>query len=188
MKLSLSWIRDYVNIPEDADLKKLAYDLTMSTVEVEDVEYLAERFENLIVGVIEKIEPHPNADRLRVCKVNIGSDEAVVVPTPKPGSSSGGTTGGGETGGGSTGGGISGGGTTGSTATANEKQFIIHLQDIETKNSAPFANRTYHIQSGNNSFDVPSDGNGDILLDISPKEHPRPNTVIGDTETTITEA
>lgn len=111
--------------------------------------------------------------------VNIGSDEAVVVPTPKPGSSSGGTTGGG---------GISGGGTTGSTATANEKQFIIHLQDIETKNSAPFANRTYHIQSGNNSFDVPSDGNGDILLDISPKEHPRPNTVIGDTETTITEA
>lgn len=120
--------------------------------------------------------------------VNIGSDEAVVVPTPKPGSSSGGTTGGGETGGGSTGGGISGGGTTGSTATANEKQFIIHLQDIETKNSAPFANRTYHIQSGNNSFDVPSDGNGDILLDISPKEHPRPNTVIGDTLTTITEA
>lgn len=119
--------------------------------------------------------------------VNIGSDEAVVVPTPKPGSSSGGTTGGGETGGGSTGGGISGGGTTGSTATANEKQFIIHLQDIETKNSAPFANRTYHIQSGNNSFDVPSDGNGDILLDISPNEHPRANTVIGDTPTTITE-
>lgn len=119
--------------------------------------------------------------------VNIGSDEAVVVPTPKPGSSSGGTTGGGETGGGSTGGGISGGGTTGSTVTANEKQFIIHLQDIETKNSAPFANRTYHIQSGNNSFDVPSDGNGDILLDISPNEHPRANTVIGDTPTTITE-
>ena len=115
--------------------------------------------------------------------VNIGSDEAVVVPTPKKNDHSGG----GETGGGSTGGGISGGGTTGSTATANEKQFIIHLQDIETKNSAPFANRTYHIQSGNNSFDVPSDGNGDILLDISPKEHPRPNTVIGDTETTITE-
>ena len=114
--------------------------------------------------------------------VNIGSDEAVVVPTPKPGSSSGGTTGGG-----STGGGISGGGTTGSTVTANEKQFIIHLQDIETKNSAPFANRKYHIQSGDNSIDVTSNENGDILLDISPKEHPRPNTVIGDTKTTITE-
>lgn len=119
--------------------------------------------------------------------VNIGSDEAVVVPTPKPGSSSGGTTDGGETGGGSTGGGISGGSTTGSTATANEKQFIIHLQDIQTKNSAPFANRKYHIQSDNNSIDVTSNENGDILLDISPKEHPRANTVIGDTPTTITE-
>lgn len=122
--------------------------------------------------------------------VNIGSDEAVVVPTPKPGNSSGGTTGGGETGGGSTGGGISGGGTTGSTATANKHQFIIHLQDIETKNSAPFANRTYHIVSGKNGendFYVPSDANGDILLDISPNEHPRANTVIGDTPTTITE-
>ncbi|MBS4904997.1 MAG: prepilin-type N-terminal cleavage/methylation domain-containing protein [Subdoligranulum variabile] len=122
--------------------------------------------------------------------VNIGSDEAVVVPTPKPGSSSGGTTGGGETGGGSTGGGISGGGTTGSTATANKHQFIIHLQDIETKNFAPFANRTYHIVSGKNGendFYVPSDANGDILLDISPNEHPRANTVIGDTPTTITE-
>lgn len=115
--------------------------------------------------------------------VNIGSDEAVVVPTPKKNDNSGG----GETGGGSTGGGISGGGTTGSTATANKHQFIIHLQDVSTKKSAPFANRTYHIQSGENSFDVDSDENGDILLNISPKEHPRPNTVIGDTPTTITE-
>ena len=117
--------------------------------------------------------------------VNIGSDEAVVVPTPKKNDHSGG----GETGGGSTGGGISGGGgTTGGTVTANERQFIIHLQDIETKNSAPFANKKYHIQSGDNSIDVTSNENGDILLDISPKEHPRPNTVIGDTLTTITEA
>lgn len=115
--------------------------------------------------------------------VNIGSDEAVVVPTPKKDDHSGG----GETGGGSTGGGISGGGTTGSTATANEKQFIIHLQDIETKNSAPFANRTYHIQSGNNSFDVDSDENGDILLDISRDKDHLPRTVIGDTPTYITE-
>ena len=116
--------------------------------------------------------------------VNIGSDEAVVVPTPKKNDNSGG----GETGGGSTGGGVSGGGgTTGSTVTANEKQFIIHLQDVSTKNSAPFANRKYHIQSGDNSFDVTSDENGDILLDISPKERSRPNTVIGDTPTTITE-
>lgn len=116
--------------------------------------------------------------------VNIGSDEAVVVPTPKKNDNSGGD----ETGGGSTGGGGSGGGgTTGGTVTANEKQFIIHLQDIETKNSAPFANRTYHIQSGNNSFDVDSDENGDILLDISRDKDHLPRTVIGDTPTYITE-
>ena len=119
--------------------------------------------------------------------VNIGSDEAVVVPTPKPGSSSGGTTGGGETGWGSTGGGISGGGTTGSTATADKHQFIIHLEDIETKNFAPFANRNYTIKSGNNVFEVRSDSNGDILLNISPNESPSDNTVIGDKPTTITE-
>lgn len=115
--------------------------------------------------------------------VNIGSDEAVVVPTPKPGSSSGGTTGGG-----STGGGISGGGTTGSTATANKHQFIIHLEDIETKNFAPFANRKYHIQSGENSFDVDSDENGDILLNFSRQNDHCRDTVIGDTLTTITDA
>ena len=114
--------------------------------------------------------------------VNIGSDEAVVVPTPKPGSSSGGTTGGGETGGG-----IGGGGTTGSTVTANKHQFIIHLQDVSTAESKPFAKRKYHIVSGENSFDVDSDANGDILLEISRQDKPREKTVIGDTPTYITE-
>lgn len=117
--------------------------------------------------------------------VNIGSDEAVVVPTPKKNDPSGG----GETGGGSTRGGISGGGgTTGGTVTADKHHFIIHLQDVSTAESKPFAKRKYHIVSGENSFDVDSDANGDILLEISPKERSRPNTVIGDTPTTITEA
>lgn len=75
MKLSLSWIKDFVNLPEDTDLKKLAYDLTMDTVEVEDVEYMARRFDNMVVGIIEAIEAHPNADKLRVCKVDIGNGE-----------------------------------------------------------------------------------------------------------------
>ena len=112
--------------------------------------------------------------------VNIGSDEAVVVPTPKPGNSGGGTTGGG---------GIGGGGTTGSTATADEHHFIIHLQDIKTKDFTPFANRKYHIVSGKNSFYRTSDANGDILLEISPHDEGRhrPDTVIGDTPTYITE-
>ncbi len=75
MKLSLSWIRDYVNIPENMDIKKLAYDLTMSTVEVEDAEDLARRFDHMIVAVLKGIEPHPNADKLKVCKTDIGGGE-----------------------------------------------------------------------------------------------------------------
>ena len=127
--------------------------------------------------------------------------DAVVVPTPGPdssggggetgggGTTGGGTTGGGTTGGGTTGGGTTGGGETGSTATASEKQFIIHMQDVSTANSKPFAGKTYHIVSGENSFDVTSDSNGDILLKISPHEEGRHlyNTVIGDTPTFITE-
>ena len=72
MKVSLNWIRDYVQLPADADLKKLAYDLTMSTVEVEDATDLGASFHDMVVGVINTIEQHPNADKLRVCMTDIG--------------------------------------------------------------------------------------------------------------------
>ena len=72
MKVSLNWIRDYVQLPADADLKQLAYDLTMSTVEVEDTIELAKQFDHMVVGVINTIEQHPNADKLRVCMTDIG--------------------------------------------------------------------------------------------------------------------
>lgn len=72
MKVSLNWIRDYVQLPADADLKKLAYDLTMSTVEVEDATGLGASFHDMVVGVINTIEQHPNADKLKVCKTDIG--------------------------------------------------------------------------------------------------------------------
>ena len=75
MKLSLNWIKDYVKLPDDMDLTRLAYDLTMSTVEVEGAESLAERFEKIIVGEIKEVLPHPNADKLRVCRVDIGEGE-----------------------------------------------------------------------------------------------------------------
>ena len=75
MKLSLNWIKDYVKLPEDMDLSRLAYDLTMSTVEVEGAENLAERFEKIIIGEIKEVNPHPNADKLRVCRVDIGEGE-----------------------------------------------------------------------------------------------------------------
>ena len=72
MKVSLNWIRDYVQLPADADLKKLAYDLTMSTVEVEDATDLGASFHDMVVGVINTVEQHPNADKLKVCKTDIG--------------------------------------------------------------------------------------------------------------------
>ena len=75
MKLSLNWIKDYVKLPEDMDLTRLAYDLTMSTVEVEGAEDLGKQFDGIVVGIIKEVLPHPNADKLRVCKVDIGTDD-----------------------------------------------------------------------------------------------------------------
>ena len=76
MKLSLNWIRDYVDLPQDMDLKRLAYDLTMSTVEVEDAEDLARRFDHMIVGVVQEVCQHPNADKLKVFKMNVDENPA----------------------------------------------------------------------------------------------------------------
>ncbi len=75
MKLSLNWIKDYVKIPDDMDMSRLAFDLTMSTVEVEGVHDLGKQFDNIIVGIIKEVLPHPNADKLRICKVDIGDGE-----------------------------------------------------------------------------------------------------------------
>ena len=74
MKVSLNWIKDYVDLPADMDLKRLAYDLTMSTVEVEDTIELGKQFDHMVVGRIKTIEQHPNADKLRVCKTDIGGE------------------------------------------------------------------------------------------------------------------
>ena len=75
MKLSLNWIKDYVQLPDDMDLKQLAFDLTMSTVEVEGAEELARDFDGIVVGEIKEVLPHPNADKLRICKVDIADGE-----------------------------------------------------------------------------------------------------------------
>ncbi len=79
MKLSLNWIRDYVDLPEDADLSRLAYDLTMSTVEVEGAADLGAKFDHMVVGQIAEVLPHPNADKLRVCRTDIGGDVKDIV-------------------------------------------------------------------------------------------------------------
>ena len=79
MKVSLSWIKDYVHLPDDMDLKRLAYDLTMSTVEVEDTIDLSRQFDNMVVGVINEVAPHPNADKLRLCQTDIGGQVKQIV-------------------------------------------------------------------------------------------------------------
>jgi len=75
MKLSLDWIKDYVEIPKELELSRIAYDLTMSTVEVESVVELARKFDNMVVGVIDRILPHPDADKLKICMTDVGEDE-----------------------------------------------------------------------------------------------------------------
>ena len=72
MKLSFNWIKKYVDLPKDLTMEKLSYDLTMCTVEVEGAENLAEKFSGLVVGRILTVEPHPNADKLRICTVDVG--------------------------------------------------------------------------------------------------------------------
>ena len=79
MKVSLNWIKDYVDLPADMDLKRLAYDLTMSTVEVEDTIELGKQFDHMVVGRIKTIEQHPNADKLKVCKTDIGGEVKDIV-------------------------------------------------------------------------------------------------------------
>jgi phenylalanyl-tRNA synthetase beta chain len=75
MKLSMDWIKDYVKIPENLELSRIAYDLTMSTVEVEGITELSKNFNNMIVGLVNEVLPHPNADKLRICKTDIGGGQ-----------------------------------------------------------------------------------------------------------------
>ena len=75
MKVSLNWIKDYVDLPRDMDLTRLAYDLTMSTVEVEGATDLARQFDHMLVGRITEVCPHPNADKLQICCTDIGGGD-----------------------------------------------------------------------------------------------------------------
>ena len=72
MKLSLDWIKDYVKLPEGLDVSRLMHDLTMSTVEVEGAEVLSKKYKNIVTGALLEVLPHPNADKLRICRTDIG--------------------------------------------------------------------------------------------------------------------
>ncbi|MBO9998552.1 MAG: phenylalanine--tRNA ligase subunit beta [Cyanobacteria bacterium SID2] len=73
MRISLNWLRELVNI--DLSAEDLAHRLTMAGFEVEDIEDRRSWADGVVLGKIVGIEPHPNADKLRVCQVNIGTDE-----------------------------------------------------------------------------------------------------------------
>ena len=64
MKVSLSWLKDYIDIVMDpADLAEA---LTMAGLEVESVSDRYAYLDSVIVGRIEEVRPHPNADKLRL--------------------------------------------------------------------------------------------------------------------------
>jgi phenylalanyl-tRNA synthetase beta chain len=75
MKLSLNWIREYVDLPADLTMEQLSYDLTMRTVEVEGIENPADSLKDVVIGKIIEIHAHPNADQLSVCQVDIGTEK-----------------------------------------------------------------------------------------------------------------
>ncbi len=75
MFVSLNWIKKYVQLPENLTMDQLAYDLTMRTVEVEQVIDFGKKWNNIVVGEIKEVMPHPNADKLRICIVDVGEEE-----------------------------------------------------------------------------------------------------------------
>lgn len=79
MYISLNFVKRFVDLPEALTPKQIAYDLTMRTVEVEDVINAADKYHDIVVGEILEVRSHPNADSLRICIVNIGEDEPVQI-------------------------------------------------------------------------------------------------------------
>ncbi|MDR1472152.1 MAG: phenylalanine--tRNA ligase subunit beta [Synergistaceae bacterium] len=75
MRISLDWIKDYVELPSGLEVSRLARDLTMSTVEVEGASELRKRFSHIVIGEVLDVLPHPNADKLRICRTDIGGGE-----------------------------------------------------------------------------------------------------------------
>lgn len=77
MKTTLSWLKEYVDI--DIDIKTLCQKLVSAGFEVEETSYLGENLSNVIVGKVVSIEKHPDADRLRVCQIDVGRETVQIV-------------------------------------------------------------------------------------------------------------
>ncbi|MHB1678217.1 MAG: phenylalanine--tRNA ligase subunit beta [Sulfuriferula sp.] len=77
MKFSEWWLRSYVNPLLDSEA--LAHLLTMAGLEVEALEPVAADFSGVVVGRVLAVAPHPDADRLRVCQVDVGTGAALQI-------------------------------------------------------------------------------------------------------------
>ena len=82
MDTSLSWIKAYV---PDLDVTAQEYTdaMTLTGTKVEGFEELDADLDKIVVGQIEKIEKHPDADKLVVCQVNIGTEVIQIVTGAK---------------------------------------------------------------------------------------------------------
>lgn len=79
MRVSLNLIKKYVDLPKEITNEKIAYDLTLRTVEVESIINVGSKYHDIVVGLIKEVKLHPNADKLRICIVDIGEDEPVQI-------------------------------------------------------------------------------------------------------------
>jgi phenylalanyl-tRNA synthetase beta chain len=70
MRISLNWLRELVDVTLEPE--ELAETLTFAGFEVEDIEDLRKLADGVVVGKVLDVQPHPNADKLRVCQVDIG--------------------------------------------------------------------------------------------------------------------
>ena len=77
MKFTLSWLRDHLDTTASVD--EIAEALTDLGLEVEEVSNPAERLHDFTLGHVREAEPHPDADRLRVCKVETGEGELQII-------------------------------------------------------------------------------------------------------------
>ena len=77
MRVSLKWLRDYVNISLPA--QELAEKLTMAGLEVGAIETLSRDWENVFVGQIIALDKHPNAERLMLATVDLGPERLTVI-------------------------------------------------------------------------------------------------------------
>jgi phenylalanyl-tRNA synthetase beta chain len=82
MQFSESWLRQYVN--PSIDSNALGHAMTMAGLEVEERHSVAPAFTNIVVAEILSAEQHPDADRLRVCKVNAGTGQELQIVCGAP--------------------------------------------------------------------------------------------------------